>query len=536
MANGQFGGGDGSVNNPRDYLLEFRVGTIDCLALGDIDVTDQAIRLIKGETEYIIPTQVVYAETASLTGVFFAPIDDSLYVTYIESLQFEPGGPYGYYYIDGENLGGLIDHKVPETGDNSITFVISSVSLDDLWRDKSLLDSAYIKAFGVRFLNPPIDEEKPFEFKVKSSLSVKAEITWNILNGDVIYIVDPATLARRLPIKNVINPLISEQINAHYTFTFDTVYDDITKYINNGNIIEVDDDYFYVKRIVKKRSTTISMSVDCEHVSYMLLDNEKLPMPFTEMGGRLFEIMFMLLENTPFSVGDVDFYDFDDFYNVKFKSDTIRGALIELANIGGGELVWNKFTVSLVVERGQNNGLEFSLGENLIGVTEEIDTTGDELRHALEVDVLDLARVPGYEYLKTVDLGDTVRTYDPELEIDETLRIVSRDYNPFQKINPRVNIGNIVRDISDYVKDELVDSSSKDKSDGLIKYGRVIDYDFDWDENDREVLLCQLDDGEWYKCLTSIYLPYGVNITGRRVMVVDGVIIGYFDVIRNDEL
>lgn len=125
--------------------------------------------------------------------------------------------------------------------------------------------------------------------------------------------------------------------------------------------------------------------------------------------------------------------------------------------------------------------------------------------------------------------------YDQELEIDETLRIVSRDYNPFQKINPRVSIGNIIRDFTGYVKDELANSSGKDKSDGLIKYGRVMDYDFDWDENGMEVMLCQLDDGEWYKCLTSIYLPYGVSIAGRRVMVVDGVIIGYFDVIRMDQ-
>lgn len=56
-------------------------------------------------------------------------------------------------------------------------------------------------------------------------------------------------------------------------------------------------------------------------------------------------------------------------------------------------------------KRGENNGLEFKLGDNLIGVTEEIDTTGDEPRHALEVDVLDLARIEGYEYLATVGLG-----------------------------------------------------------------------------------------------------------------------------------
>ena len=293
----------------------------------------------------------------------------------------------------------------------------------------------------------------------KSSLSVKAEITWNVLNGDVIYIVDPATLARRLPIKNVINPLISEQINDHYTFSFDTVFDDKTKYINIANIIEVDDDYFQVVRIVKKRGTSVTMSVSCEHVSYKLLDKKKYPLPFTEAEDSPRNIMSALLRNTGFTVGTVEI---DGSFYIKPNSDNIRGTLIELANLVGGELIWEKFIVHLVKRRSADNGLEFKLGENLIGVTEEIDTTGEEPRVSLEVDVLDLARVTGYEYLKTVELGDTVRTYDPELEIDETLRVVSRDYNPFQKVNPRVSIGNIIRDITTYLRDTLKEEKETD--------------------------------------------------------------------------
>lgn len=288
----------------------------------------------------------------------------------------------------------------------------------------------------------------------KSSLSVKAEITWNVLNGDVIYIVDPSTLARRLPIKNVINPLISEQINAHYTFSFDTVFDDKTKYINNANIIEVDDDYFQVGRIVKKRETSVIMSVSCEHVSYKLLDKKKYPLPFTEAEDSPRNLMSVLLSGTPFSVGTVEI---GGSYYIKPKSDNIRGALIELANLVGGELIWEKFTVHLVKRRGADNGLEFKLGENLIGVTEEIDTTGEEPKVSLGVDVLDLAQsgIEGYENLAKVEIGDTVRTYDPLLEIDRRLRIIARDYNPFQRINPFVQIGNVVRDITTYIRDKL---------------------------------------------------------------------------------
>jgi hypothetical protein len=505
------------------YLSKFAIGNIDFLSIND-DVTELFKSVLRGGLMSIIPSTTYYADIESLTGIDVKLKDsyESFNLT-LFNIQGDTSNVFVYFLPDNR----LSSVKVPKVNNDTFLLVVSERPYSEYFSDESLFDTTFFKVFGVNFSieKPPLK----FDFIIKSTLNVKAEITWNTQNGDVIYIVDPATLDRILPIQNIINPLISEQINAHYTFTFDTVYDDKTKYINSGSIIEVDGDYFQVSRIVKKRSTTISMSVSCEHVSYVLLDNKKFPMSFTEMEDDPFEIMRSLLENTPFSVDTVEFFD---YYHVNFKSDNIRGALIELANLVGGELVWDKITVSLVAKRGQNKGLEFRLGENLIGVTEEIDTTGDEPRHALEVDVLDLARVPGYEYLKTVELGDTVRVFDPELDINETLRIVSRDYNPFQKINPRVSIGNIIRDFTGYVKDELVDSSSKDKSDGLVKYGRVIDYKRNWDEIGMDVMFCQLDDGKWYKCLTSLEPPYGGDMTGLYVMVVDGVVIGYFDIIE----
>jgi hypothetical protein len=348
------------------------------------------------------------------------------------------------------------------------------------------------------------------------------------IKGDVIYLVDSKTLERSLPIGNINNPLISEQINDHYTFSFNTVIDDTTKNIKKDTIIEVDDDYFSVSRIRKIRSTTVSMEVDCEHVSYWLLDKKVYPMPFTEMKDSPGHILSALLKNTPFSAGTVEL---DGTYYIKPTSDNIRGALIELANLVGGELVFSKFTIGLVSKRGANNGLEFKLGENLIGVTEEISADG----HTLEVDVLDLAQIEGYGHLLTVGLGDTVRTYDPELEIDETMRIVMREYNPFQRINPKVQIGSVVRDITDYIKDSKNssgnsgsggDNSGGDNGNGIVRYGYV---DENWPGPGYPFLPRVQYEGE--SRLTKEGLPclvpaiYSLE-AGSYVMVIDGVIIG----------
>lgn len=307
----------------------------------------------------------------------------------------------------------------------------------------------------------------PMPLYGNSALSARANVSWNVQNGHVIYIVDPNTFVRYLPISNVMNPLISEQINAQYTFSFETLFDGNAKYMNNENMIEMDNDYFKVNRIMKERGSSVSMSVNCEHVSYQLIKKKDYPLPFEEIEDDPRTIITTLLEDTLFTVGTVEV---GGSYYIKPNSDNIRGALIELANLVGGELVFHQFTISLVSKRGQDNGLEFKLGENLIGVTEEIDTTEDEPRHALEVDVLDLAQIPEYAYLATVGLGDIVRTFDPILEIDETLRIISREYNPFQKINPRVQIGNVIRDITEYMKETKEEEEEPTEESEVSKY------------------------------------------------------------------
>lgn len=265
-------------------------------------------------------------------------------------------------------------------------------------------------------------------------------------------IIRDSTLNELTRIQNVINPIISEQVNAHYTFSFDTIVDENMQYLNNKHIIEVDDDYFRIARVVKSRDTSImSVTVECEHISYDLLDNDEYPMPFEEYEGNVEFMAHELLNGTPFSIGK---FEGAGYYFIKPNSDNIRGTLIELANLIGCELEYDKFTINFLNRRGVVSNQKFKLGENLIGVTEEIDYTGGYPRKALEVDVVDLSQVPGYEYLLTIGLGDTVTTIEPILNINETLRIVSKEYNPFQKINPRVQIGNVLRDITDYLKEE----------------------------------------------------------------------------------
>lgn len=251
---------------------------------------------------------------------------------------------------------------------------------------------------------------------------------------------------------NFENPLINEQINAGYMFSFTAFVDDKTQFISFVNRVRLEGQQFDIARITKKRDAIPSIDVECDHVSYRL----NRPLNYEEdFEGSPAQIVAWLLHGTAFSPGIIDFSEIVYFAP---GEKSIRECLIELANYVGGELRWDNFEVDLLQRRGANNGLEFKLGENIEGLSFETDLTEGIPRYALEVDVLDLAHHPDYaavyDELKKVHLGDSVRVYDPVLNIDIVQRVVNYDRDPFQKITPKVSIGNVIRDITEYLREQ----------------------------------------------------------------------------------
>ncbi|MED4354067.1 phage tail spike protein [Schinkia azotoformans] len=256
-------------------------------------------------------------------------------------------------------------------------------------------------------------------------------------------------------IEDLINPNIHEEINSTYTFSFSTMFDENTVFIKPPNIVEVDDDYFYIARVRRNHTTRgVEISVECEHVSYLMNEYEN---DIEEYEDTPAQIIAYLMGFTPqFMLNDCDFFDVV-YFNPGKKS--VRQCLFELANYVGGELVFNQYYVSLISQRGTDNGLELKIGENIVGITEEIDNRGDTYE-SYDIDVLDLSHLEGYEFLQKLNIGDTVRIVDPQLEIDIKLRVLSYDFNPFKKTLVHVQIGNLVRDFITYIK-EVVEEVNK---------------------------------------------------------------------------
>ncbi len=262
-----------------------------------------------------------------------------------------------------------------------------------------------------------------------------------------VIIRNNTTFTEITTIENIMNPVVYEEINGSYTFSFDVAYFD-TQYLVHPNLIEVEGQYYRINRVAKEHNTTISVRVDCEHISYELITKEDF---IEEYDDTATGIINSILSNTGFVVGTVMATGMEYY---KPPSTSVRQRLFDLAELFGGELIFDNFTVSLIPKRGQNNGLKFELGENLVGVSQEIDNSEGYPVTTYEVDVIDLSQIKGYENFAKVNLGDTIQVIDPLLAINVTYRVLSYERDPFQKINPKIQIGNLIRTFTDYIREE----------------------------------------------------------------------------------
>ncbi|WP_411736103.1 phage tail spike protein [Paenibacillus sp. M2] len=258
------------------------------------------------------------------------------------------------------------------------------------------------------------------------------------------------------------NDEISEQINGSYTFRFSVYMDDEkSQYIAIGNLVEVENQYFNIVKHRRTRSSSgeVIIAVECEQVSYDLLFH-------------VFEdgfihtsppsvLMNMALSGTGFSVGTVEI---SSFVSVELKENaTARSILFEIAVAAGGELRFDKYTVSLLARRGQDRGVQFRLGKNLQGIVKDVNGQSGEVLTAYEIDVVELNTLPEFERLEYFELGDTVDIIDEELQINEQQRIIEYAYSPRQRINSKVVIANYIEGIQDTIYRIQTTTVGKDK-------------------------------------------------------------------------
>ncbi len=266
-----------------------------------------------------------------------------------------------------------------------------------------------------------------------------------------VEVVNKQTLSHIRFVEVINEPKIKEEINGEYSLNFEAHYEAKSD-LNTNVLVKVNEQYYQIKKLTKSRSDSISLSVQCEHVSYELIIDGDYEDDW-EIESTAQGMINSILNGTRFTLGScID----TNYAYYRTKQMDKRQQLFNVANLFGGELHFDNFTVNLLSQRGSNKDLNIELGVNLLGVTEEIDFV--EGTTAYELDLVDLSRINGYELdFSNAEIGDTIGIIDNVLGINTSERIIAIEYNPFKRQLPTVTVGQYIRDFTEYLKDEAED-------------------------------------------------------------------------------
>ncbi|MFC9540797.1 hypothetical protein ACFTQ7_13025 [Lysinibacillus sp. NPDC056959] len=271
-------------------------------------------------------------------------------------------------------------------------------------------------------------------------------------------------------LENVINAEIYEVINDQYTADIQMAENIFPSFLHYPNLVEIDGDYFIIAGVDKQRDQSKAIKLMLEHVSYVL--NNPSEAPFVAEDEEEF------YEGSPRSIisqcwGMNGFKIIDlagGYYYYRPSAKGGRSRINEFARQNGLEVEYNKFVITIHNRRGANKNLKLEVGKNIQSITQKIDLDENFLfEYAHEVDIIDFSKMSGSQQqeIASAELGDTVRMIDTDLAIDATERIVGKRYNPLFKEVPKLDVGQVIRDIVNVMNE---DKEYEEKEDPTLNY------------------------------------------------------------------
>lgn len=251
---------------------------------------------------------------------------------------------------------------------------------------------------------------------------------------------------RQAILKEIINPNRFEELNGENTLTFSAILDEKTgTFIDENTVLELDDDYFDIAYFSKNQNEdgTLTINVEAEHISYRLNEPD-YDMEYFASTGTPTEVLTALLSGTGFTVGTVAFTG-NVTYSIQEKKSR-RMMLMEFATLLGGEVDFNKFTISIHQHRGNSEPKLLTKGKNIKIVSKiynkrEKDQDGNPLISYTCTPII-LPDTP-------LGLGDEVLLIQKDLGIQEQLRIVRIGYNPYDPVEAEIELANFVSGLED---------------------------------------------------------------------------------------
>ena len=248
------------------------------------------------------------------------------------------------------------------------------------------------------------------------------------------------------------NCTISKSINGEDTLEFTAIIEELkTDFLyDENNLILVDNDLYKPLVLEEEHHDNglLTISVDCEHISYELLD--KIMPDFSYANSDIATVINACLLDTDFILAGTD---------VTLKTDinytdecNARQILIAIANDWKAELRFNKYNIYAYKQIGESRGVDFRFGKNLKSIRRTVDRSNKDSNGnpaiSYDVDVVNLALAGGeYAELEYFELGDTVRIVDEALNIEIQQRIIELEKDVLTGKNTNLVLGAVDDDL-----------------------------------------------------------------------------------------
>lgn len=184
-------------------------------------------------------------------------------------------------------------------------------------------------------------------------------------------------------LKDTISCIVEEQRNGIYELEFDfPISGDKYELIKEGRIVAVthDETGDIQPFIIYKRTAKIDgiVTFNAYHLSYKLSSIVVSPFTATGIADAMAQIVPNSMNPNPFDFWTdkvvSSAFSLDEPRSVRSLLGGERGSLLDV--YGKGEYEFDKWTVRLYLNRGQDSGVTIRYGKNLSDITQEIDSSG----------------------------------------------------------------------------------------------------------------------------------------------------------------
>lgn len=275
----------------------------------------------------------------------------------------------------------------------------------------------------------------------------------------MIHVLNAST-ERQANLKRVTACNRTEAINGEYLLDFEAILDDrLLQLVSDASMFELEGDYFDSNKVtwLSNEDGSKTIKIESEHVSYRLNDPD-YNMEYFASTGTAYAVLSEILDGTGFTAGAVE-YSGNITYSIQ-EAKSRRQMLTEFTELVDGELVFDKFEISIVSHRGSTESKPVLKDRNVKVVSKvinkkELDSEGNpKVSYGCD---------PTYLPQDTYNLGDDIVLLQGDLGIAEALRVVKVEYNPYDRSQSRFTFSNEVNGLENSVYKIITESVSKDK-------------------------------------------------------------------------